>query len=94
MTSDPEASMNEPDPIAAAPRRRRLQFSLATLMWLTTLAACLAAVWGMYLLLEAGRAEVRLARAELQAARDAGFALVESPSLSRSRAALLEKAGA
>jgi SAM-dependent methyltransferase len=32
--------------------------------------------------------------AELQAARDAGFALVESPSLSRSRAALLEKAGA
>jgi SAM-dependent methyltransferase len=31
--------------------------------------------------------------AELQAARDAGFALVESPSLSRSRAALLEKAG-
>ncbi len=32
--------------------------------------------------------------AELQAARDAGFKLVESPSLRRSRAALLEKVGA
>lgn len=32
--------------------------------------------------------------AELQAARDAGFVLVESPSLSRSRTALLEKRGA
>jgi SAM-dependent methyltransferase len=32
--------------------------------------------------------------AELQAARDAGFALLESPSLRRSRAALLEKVGA
>ncbi|MGO9009046.1 MAG: class I SAM-dependent methyltransferase [Bryobacteraceae bacterium] len=31
--------------------------------------------------------------AELQAARDAGFKLVESPSLRRSRAALLERVG-
>ena len=32
--------------------------------------------------------------AELQAARDAGFTLVESPSVRRSRAALLERVGA
>jgi hypothetical protein len=39
-------------------------------MWLMTLAACLAAVWGMHRGLETSRAEVERAKTELQEARD------------------------
>jgi hypothetical protein len=74
MTTDPKASMNEPDPLVAPPRRWRLQFSLATLMWLTTLACCLLAIWAMYRDLQQTKAEARAqieqAQAELQAARN------------------------
>ena len=41
----------------------------------------------------AGHVTAPLFDAELQASRDAGFTLVESPSVRRSRAALLEKVG-
>lgn len=33
---------------SAPPRRRRLQFSLASLLWLTTVVACLVALWVTY----------------------------------------------
>jgi hypothetical protein len=39
----------------------------------------------------AGHVTASLFDAELRAAREAGFTLVESPSVRRSRAALLEK---
>ena len=50
--------MNELDPAVGptAPTRRWwFQFSLATLMWLTTFAACLAALWAMYRDLQTGQ---------------------------------------
>jgi hypothetical protein len=69
MSSDQHASPNEPDPAVAAaapPRLWRFQFSLATLLWLTTVVACLAAVGAMYQKLRARTAE---AKAEVERAK-------------------------
>ena len=51
MTSEREANQNEVGLAVgptAPPRPGRLQFSLAALMRLTFLAACLGALWAMY----------------------------------------------
>ena len=69
MTSDSEPNVNEPAPAvidAARPPRGRFQFSLATLLWLTTLAACLAALWATYRDLQQSRNELRSARDEIK----------------------------
>ncbi len=69
MTNDSEASPNGLDHAAsAAPLspRRRFQFSLATLLWLTTLAVCLAALWAMYRDLQKAESELQTARDEVQ----------------------------
>jgi len=62
-----EATQNEHDAAVLAtvppPSRRRFQFSLATLFWLTALVGCLVALAVMY-------RDLRKAKAELQAARD------------------------
>jgi hypothetical protein len=71
MSDDRYATSKEDEPAADAASlpRRRFQFSLATLLWLTTVVACLAAVWGMYRKLEASRADVKKTTLDLQAAR-------------------------
>jgi hypothetical protein len=67
MTAEPQATPTEPaPPTAATPRpRRRFQFSLATLLWLTTLVACLAALWPMYQRLRKAKEDLLSARAEI-----------------------------
>jgi hypothetical protein len=73
MTSGQVASPNEHTPAPASPRRRRFQFSLASLLWLTTVVACLCAVGTMYRTLKATKAEasaeVQRAEAEVRAIR-------------------------
>ena len=58
----------EVDPAAAGPPvspRRRFQYSLSTLMLLTTIAALLCAIFAMYRELKQARAEVRKYRGEM-----------------------------
>jgi hypothetical protein len=84
MSAEQESTPNSPDLAATAPPlpRRRFQFSLASLLWLTTVAACLAAVWVMY-------RDLRKAKEDLQAARDEvlkyrgelGFLEIHDPKL-------------
>ncbi len=69
MTNDGGASQSEFDPAVgptSPPRRRWFQFSLATLLCITTFAACLASLWIMYRDLRASRDEVRKYRNELE----------------------------
>ena len=80
MTSDREASQNEPDPVVAAPRRG-IQFSLATLMRLTFLAVCLAALCAMYRDLQQTKVELQAARAEVRKYRDEmGYLDISDPN--------------
>jgi hypothetical protein len=67
MTPTIRANQSEPDRAAAAPPtpRRRFQFSLATLLWLTTLIACLVAMCVMYVELRRAREEIRKYRGEM-----------------------------
>jgi hypothetical protein len=74
MTSDHDAPSKEPAPPIAAPPlpRRRFQFSLATLLWMTTVVACFATLGVMYVqakrskdALEAADRKVRNLRYEM-----------------------------
>jgi hypothetical protein len=84
MTNDREASPNESDSTGGATpssSSRRFQFSLATLLWLTTLAACLVALWSMYRELRQARNELRAARDEVQVYRgEMGYLDVSDPN--------------
>jgi len=76
MTNDSEVCANLVNPTADVwpPRRLRFQFSLATLLWLTTLAVCLAALLAMYRELRQARDDLRAARDEVQKYRgEMGF---------------------
>ncbi len=65
---------------AIPPRRWRFQFSLASLLWLTTVAACLAALWAMYRDLQQTKAELRASCDEVQKYRDEmGYLEVTDP---------------
>jgi len=64
MTREPEANSSAIAPNGTAPpTRRRFQFSLIALLWLTTLVACLLALGMMY-------RDLQIAKTQLQAARD------------------------
>jgi hypothetical protein len=77
-----QADQNEPDPSAAAPPllRRRFQFSLATLLWLTTLVACVAALGITYRNLRETKRELQTARSLLAICRvEMGYLDVSDP---------------
>jgi hypothetical protein len=82
MSDDNESTPNEPTPPIAAPPlpRRRFQFSLATLIWLTTVVACIAAVWAMYRDLQKAKADLRAAHVEVSKYRgEMGYLDVVDP---------------
>ena len=72
MTVAPESTPNSPNPVAAVPPlpRRRFQFSLATLLWLTTVVACLAALGVMYFRTKQSDAALRTAENRARGFRD------------------------
>ncbi len=81
MAAEQESTPNEPDPAAPPLPRRRFQFSLATLLWMTTVVACLATVWAMYRELQRTKAELRAARDEVQKYRDeTGYLDISDPN--------------
>lgn len=68
--SPPATSVGEPAAAAPVGRRWRFQYSLATLMWLVTLAACLSAMFAMYRRLHQAEAATQTCRAEVRKYRD------------------------
>ena len=83
MSDDREPTSNDPTPavVTTSLPRRRFQFSLATLLWLTTVVACLAALGITYRSLRETRRELQAARSLLAACRvEMGYLDVSDPN--------------
>jgi hypothetical protein len=82
MTVAPDSTPNSPDPPSPPLPRRRFQFSLATLLWMTTVVACLAALWVTYQNLRDTRRELLAARSviALQRAELGYLNIADDPS--------------